>query len=85
MTIIAAEETGRQSRAHPQVVSTRFIFTELFFVLFCFSENMNKKDFCSDDITFGLLKLSTHCSRHNGFLGNLSKYVDFIAVKTVLL
>ena len=28
--------------------------------------------------------LSTHPTRHNAFLGNLSKYVDFIAIRTVM-
>ncbi|GAB0188458.1 hypothetical protein GRJ2_001311100 [Grus japonensis] len=35
-------------------------------------EDCAKEDFCSDDITFGLLMLSTHSTRHNAFLGNLT-------------
>lgn len=29
--------------------------------------------------------LSAHSTRHNAFLGSLSKYVDFIAASTVML
>lgn len=54
-------------------------------VFCCFSEDCAKEDFYSDDITVGLLMLPTHSTRHNVFLSNLSKYVDFIATRTVVL
>lgn len=83
ITEMAGEKTEIIKDSSPK----RF-FKQIFikwWIFCCFSEDCAKEDFYSDDITFGLLMLPTHSTRHSVFLGNLSKYVDIIATRTVML